>query len=410
MDIAGRYPNSNLLTNDKFESLLSEVLEDELHTAIPRGVFGEVISVPIVPNIQINFAYGINQDLLDLISVGTGNYAVNSVNGMGHIYTEAASGIMSLLSKEHVRYRAGQGFLARFTCIFDTAENHSGTGAESTVGLHNDNSEIVVGMDSGGAFVRIVRDIGDATTVQLTDTPSWYDPTKANVYAIEMAWLGFGMIILKVLLPSSNNWHDLYVHNTVGGTRTSVVLPHFHYLAKVDNGTGGELSMLMGSTSCFIEGVPNYTVSTVTRSLPTTATFSGWGLIITVRSKTMFKGKQNMLDAFLTSLSIGVEGTKPVILYLYRDIIFTNSPTWNDVNATTSSLEYSVNATSDSDPAIHSGLLLNSWSLSKEGSLNERFDFITDHIRISHNETLTFAVNCQTSTDMNLNIVFTEDT
>jgi len=111
------------------------------------SAFGEPYGLTITPVIQLDSIYGITPDVIQTYSGGTGNASATPQQG---VYTTwsgtTAYGYGVLRSKRFIRYRPGQGALARFTAAFTA--NLALTSQRA--GLFNQENAIQIGWNDDG--------------------------------------------------------------------------------------------------------------------------------------------------------------------------------------------------------------------------------------------------------------------
>lgn len=88
--------------------------------ALPRSAFGDLIVAENTPQVQLQFPYNINREIVAThINNVAGSVTVS--NNMATVSTGAvANSLASVFSKKTVRYRPGTGVMIRFTAIFST--------------------------------------------------------------------------------------------------------------------------------------------------------------------------------------------------------------------------------------------------------------------------------------------------
>lgn len=122
-------------------------------TASASSAFGENISVPITPVLQLDALYGLETTKFETFTSGTGivtsNTLMRASSGTG------AFGYSVIRSKRAVRYRPGQGALARFTAQFSGIA----TGYTQRAGFFAQEQALQVGYNTTGQF-GILRENG----------------------------------------------------------------------------------------------------------------------------------------------------------------------------------------------------------------------------------------------------------
>ena len=122
-------------------------------TASANSAFGESISVPVTPVLQLDGIYGLNSERFELYTSSTG---ITTSNTLMTVKTgTGAGGYAVIRSKRAVRYRPGQGALARFTAMFDTGR----TGYTQRAGFFTQEQALQVGFNTNGRF-GILRENG----------------------------------------------------------------------------------------------------------------------------------------------------------------------------------------------------------------------------------------------------------
>jgi len=113
--------------------------------ASKETAFGELYGITITPVMQLDSIYGITSEVIETFTLGTGTADAN----IG-IYTTSSgtssSGYAALTSRRFLRYRPGQGALARFTAGFSPTVAQTNQRA----GLFNREAAIQVGIHDDG--------------------------------------------------------------------------------------------------------------------------------------------------------------------------------------------------------------------------------------------------------------------
>ena len=122
-------------------------------TASANSAFGESIAVPVTPVLQLDALYGLETNKFETFTSGTGITTSNTLmtvsSGTG------AYGYSVIRSKRAVRYRPGQGALARFTAQFTGIV----TGYTQRAGFFAQEQALQVGFNTNGRF-GILRENG----------------------------------------------------------------------------------------------------------------------------------------------------------------------------------------------------------------------------------------------------------
>jgi len=127
------------LQADQYGTILNE-------GASYRSAFGEPLAIPITPVIQLDGLYGIDPLVFETYSFSTGIVTTSTLmqveSGTG------AYGYGVIRSRRTVRYRPGQGALARFTAKFDEGI----TGYTQRAGFFTQEQAVQVGFHTTGQF------------------------------------------------------------------------------------------------------------------------------------------------------------------------------------------------------------------------------------------------------------------
>ncbi len=120
--------------------------------ATHKSAFGETISVPVTPVLQLDGVYGLDPSKFDTFSFAGGT--VQTLDS--HFSVTAGSAVNSygvLRSKKFVRYRPGQGCLSRFTAAFSA----NPVGFTQRAGFFNQEQALQIGYDHTNAKFGILR-------------------------------------------------------------------------------------------------------------------------------------------------------------------------------------------------------------------------------------------------------------
>lgn len=156
------------------------------------------------------------------------------------------------------------------------------------------------------------------------DTVDWLDPTKGNVYAISIQYLGFGNI--SFYIEDENTGASILVHMIEYSNKNilpSVGNPTFRIGWLAQNlGNTSELVVSGASAAGFIEGkelvdTTPRAVEAVTQAIGTTQTN-----IVTLRNRFHFGDKINRADIRGLLLSAGTESTKGAFFRLVANAEF----------------------------------------------------------------------------------------
>jgi len=171
------------------------------------------------------------------------------------------------------------------------------------------------------------------------------DPTKGNVFEIQIQYLGFGAIIFKceVTPPDGNNAdfvtiHSMKLPNTL--TATSFGNPSFPFtMAAYSAGSTTNLTVSVGSFAGFIEGpkVLHGNRFTYFNSL-TTVGAANFQALFTIANTRYYAGQTSQVVINLTSVSGALKHTSPCIFYLIKNGALAGNPNFVSLSSNSASL------------------------------------------------------------------------
>lgn len=134
------------------------------YEAASRTAFGEPISVPLWPIIQLDALYGFDPREFEIFTANGGNVDQDTAKVLFRAHTGTAAGGYGVIrSNRVIRYRPGQGVLARFTAQYDNPQ----TGVTLRAGLFAQEQSLSIGYD-GTQFGILRQNGGKAEIVKLT--------------------------------------------------------------------------------------------------------------------------------------------------------------------------------------------------------------------------------------------------
>lgn len=239
------------------------------------------------------------------------------------------------------------------------------------------------------------------------DRVPWLDPTKGNVYAISIQYLGFGNI--QFYIEDENTGLKTLVHQIEyanKNTTPSVGNPTFRigWLAR-NLGNTSDLIVSGASAAGFIEGknepdsLPR-AVESVTTAIDTTQTN-----VITIRNRFHFGDKINRADIIPLLLSMGTESNKGAFFRLVANAEFVSGLNYDYVDETNSVAE-----TSTDQVALvpGTGRFIASFLVTGQGKILNSNEFKT-RIFPDDQLTLSAAVTSGAASIMNAAVVWQED-
>jgi len=161
-----RNTSVNSLSNPLY---ISGEIKTELGGASATSAFGEPLAISLTPVVQLDAIYGLNPQKFETYTAFGGN--VDSDGPLMSCNSGTSQyGYGVIRSKRVVRYRAGQGALARFTAQFTTDGSGNGyTGYTQRAGLFNQEQALQIGYN-GTRFGVLRQNGGKASIWRLTVT------------------------------------------------------------------------------------------------------------------------------------------------------------------------------------------------------------------------------------------------
>jgi hypothetical protein len=394
-----------------YNNVAIEPVTNDLRVALPKSAFGELEVVQPTPVIQADFTYNVNADMVD--STVTGSGTVTQADAMAVLQTTAAaSSSAKIETKRFLKYRPGQGCHVRGTALFTTGVANS----EQLFGCGDDIDGFFFGYDgtSYGVLHRnnsvdtwIPQASWNGDTMDGTGpTGQNVDPTKGNVYEISFQWLGFGLV--RFAIEDSNTGEFVTVHElryANANTVPSLLNPSFPILWSAKNTTNTTNITVKGASCCAeIEGKIEYLGPTNAIGNSKTSVTTTFTNIITIRNKSTYQTLTNRTPINILKYSISVDGTKPAEFQLVKNTTLGGTPSYTDISANTSVIEYDTAGTT-----LTGGQSIDFGTLGATGSASEGNTQTTDIILLP-SETLTLAVRAtQSTTDATAAIRWVED-
>jgi hypothetical protein len=248
----------------------------------PRTAFNEVsVAIPL-PLAQVDFVYGINS--LTSSSNITSNGSVTASSGLLRVTSNGASTQSAAIyyAKKFVKYRAGQGTIARMTSIFSQPATVNGSIAVAGLGFAVSNTTYVidfVGFGYGNVsnstqFGILWRNNGTDGFIPQTswnfdkclgNTKSGYlfQPTSLNSFQIQFQYCG--NILLYVENPNTGRY--ILVHS-IPTNLLAPLIPNFQnptlqmmWYSNSAAGSSNTLTVYGASGGHFLEGRREFTSS-----------------------------------------------------------------------------------------------------------------------------------------------------
>lgn len=384
------------------------------------GAFGDLISVPLTPSIQLDFTYGINTQTGSSTTANSATVDTNSSRLRLQTGTNVA-GSAIFQSARISRYRQGEGMIARFTAAWES----SAASSTQIVGVGNSAEGYFFGFN-GTAFGVSRRTGGSDNWVAQT---AWngdkcdgtgasgfnWNKTFGNVMMIRYPYLGYGSITFWVLNPVTGAWilcHTIQYPNTTASVQ--LVYASFPFYAQaVNTGNNTNLISYVGSVGIFISGERAYLgAQWAIDNLKNTVTAET--NIFSLRNATTYNGIANTGLIRLRSLSFSSDNGNGIsTLRLRLGATLGGSPSYTTINGT--SADQGVTITAGNSIASYDtagttatgGTLIFNSTVARNDSAT--FDLTPYNLFIAPAQTLTFSGTAAASASIQICVNWNED-
>ena len=184
------------------------------------SAFGEPISVPVEPIIQLDSLYGFDPREFETLSASTGTYENTGTLFKTHTGT-GAYGYAVIRSNRILRYRPGQGAMMRFTAGFENPQ----TGVTLRAGFFTQEQSIMVGYD-GDRFGILRQNGGKAQIVKLTVSAGGTGNATITLNGVDtvvaIASSDTTVVAKTIAAASFSGWITEQCDNTVSFLSTSL--------------------------------------------------------------------------------------------------------------------------------------------------------------------------------------------
>lgn len=187
---------------------LDALINIEVSGSVPKGAYGEALSVEPTPRAQITAQYGFTDSIFSTAIGGT----VANENSMFQVNTGTGPNNVAVVSSnEQVPYKAGQGLTASFSVVFDgeVAANGGAIGNTQIAGLVN--SESLIGFGYKDDVFGIIFASGGSLEIQeLTITTGAQNLENAtitidgNPYIVQLSSAGINANAYEIAVSLSS--------------------------------------------------------------------------------------------------------------------------------------------------------------------------------------------------------------
>jgi hypothetical protein len=391
------------------------------------SAFGTLEASDLTPILQGDFVYGLNSQMWNTgVVTGAGATVNTNISRLRIQSGTAATSYAYITSRRILRYRAGQGTLARFTPLFTAgvASNDQYWGIGTIVsnaiydgyffGYHGTSYGIAY-YNSGAAVNFTAQDSWNVDPMNGTG-PSGLslDPTKGSPVMIKYPYLGYGSVFFYVESPAGS-W--IHVHTIRYPNTTNLVQlgnPTMQFLGFTANaGNTTNVTMYCGSVGIFISGVrsfignPKWGIDNNKSGISSTET-----CILNLQNCTSYNGVLNRGLCRLNSISIGSPTNNTLITIHFKvGATIGGSPSYTAINGTGSAATItSGNSIMSYDTAGTTGTggsLIFTIQSGAQGS--PLLDLTNFNIIVAPGEILSITASATATSIVGVSVTWTED-
>lgn len=228
---------------------------------------------------------------------------------------------------------------------------------------------------------------------QWNGTPVSIDPSKLNVYSIDMRWLGAGAV--RFFIENPENGKMTLVHTQLWSNRNTI--PH---LSNPSMRVGYAAGVLAAppSQAAIVKGASLY--GSIQGSLTQTTFSEGWYAvnsnslakdivhhIMSIKNPYTSTDRLNTRELILQDLSVSVQGTDPVVVFVYKNPIIATGEILFDTIPESNALVSTIDVPTF-DPSLNNPIV--SFVLGINGT--SQFDLLPYRIEISPGDYISIAV------------------
>jgi|WetSurMetagenome_2_1015567.scaffolds.fasta_scaffold27989_4 hypothetical protein len=396
------------------------------------SAFGSLEIVDITPVLQGDFVYGLNTQLWSSGSVSGSGAAVDTNASRLRIQGGTnATGFSFITSRRSIRYRAGQGTLARFTPLFTAGVANNiqlwGIGSISSNAPYDGYFFGYNGISFG------IAHYNSGTPTWYTQTSDWngdkvdgsagtsftWDKTKGVPVMIKYPFLGYGDIEFFVQNPTTGRWvlvHTIAYANSSTSVQVSNPTLQFIGFTKNSGNTTNQI-MYCASVGVFISGMRSFVGNPKWAIDNNKSTITTETNILTLRNATTYNGVTNRGLIRLNSISFGGDAGKNTVasatMRLKVNASLGGSPSYTAINGTTADGGVTItsgNSIASYDTAgttVTGGTHIYNLTVSEPGST--WIDLTPFDIFVAPGETMTFSGFSSSSATITIAVNWTED-
>lgn len=383
------------LTTDRDGFLMSHIVK-------PLSIYDEILTYSRKSVIQYDFTYGIIEDLINIEENNSATIVWN-MDGMINLNSNTdPAGASVITTTDFIKSQADEGIDVYITASFDTPTVNN----IQEIGLGSATDGVFFCQDENGLYV-FTRNNSVDTIYRRADwnvdkldglgkSGMILNPTNLNVYRIEFVNnCCFTFYVKNDKTPEWNPVHTIQVANEMN---TLPLRLSNNFICVVSRNTGATTGARLKVSNFSVYNSGEFKVRGPLRSTVFTKTISAPVPVLSIKNIVTFKGIPNKITCFLQNLSVASDGTKNVIISLYKNATLT-TPTWVDFDVNNSPIQYDTTSASFS-----SGRLISTQVLGKEDSAIVK---LSDYsIKVSPNETITIVAESVSNSDVSASFLF----
>jgi hypothetical protein len=417
------------------------------------SAFGTLETNELTPIIQGDFVYGLNTQIWDAPITNAGASTIPTAAAMSTPEAgsrlKLSSGVTSgayayVTSRKIIRYRAGQGVLARFTPLFTSgvANNIQLWGVGTIVsnapydgyffGYNGTTFSIfhyVRGIAQSGYPVAQSSWNGDKVDGTTGTSFNW-DKTKGVPCMIKYPYLGYGDVEFFVQNPTTGRFvlvHTIQYANQYSTTQLGNPSMQFVGFTSNSAGTSGSVDMYCGSVGVMLSGQRSFvgnpkwaadssgmaSVGTGVKTIGTTET-----CLFSLRNCTTYNGITNRGVLRLNSISVGTStNNSNMIIRLLIGSTFTTTPVFTPISGTTANNGVTITSGNSIASVDVAGTTITSianrgtylYNISLCGNSAQIIDLTSFDIFINPSEVLTISGQASINSSTTASLNWTED-
>lgn len=231
------------------------------------------------------------------------------------------------------------------------------------------------------------------------------NPQNGNVYQVRFQYLGYGAIEFGVEDANSSRMQTVHrITYANNNSSPSLLIPHLKLgWFSASAGSTTNKSIYGSSAMGGIEGNVSFFRNPFTDGHSKTSIGTTLTSIVAIRVRREFNDQINLYHAILNHITLGVEGTKPVLYKLVLNPTLGGEPNWTYTSEELSVVEYDHSATT-----VTGGQVLFSGGLAKSDSTD--IELADLHITLVPGDIVTLAIQATSGTaDVTAGIVWHEE-